>query len=78
MKLDMKMYAIRAVSIFGIRSLLLFIVIKFQHLISVKQSLFTSLSQLEVLWQNDIDVVKIMETVLEENLPEYLPLKRYQ
>ena len=40
------------------------------------ESLFASLSQLELLWQNDINVVKTMEHLLEERLPEYEPLKR--
>ena len=41
------------------------------------QSLFASLAQLELLWQNDIDVVKTMEILLKEKIPEYRPIKRY-
>ena len=48
-----------------------------QIVISVSESLFASLSQLELLWQNDINVVKTMENLLGERLPEYEPLKRF-
>ena len=48
-----------------------------QIVISVSESLFASLGQLELLWQNDINVVKTMEHLLEERLPEYEHLKRF-
>ena len=41
------------------------------------QSLFASLGQLELLWQNDIDVVQTMQSLLKEKIPEYRPIKRY-
>ena len=47
-----------------------------QIVISVSESLFASLGQLELLWQNDINVVKAMEHLVEERLPEYKPFKR--
>ena len=53
------------------------IIIRPEIVISVSESLFASLSQLELLWQNDINVVKTMEHLLEERLPEYEPLKRF-
>ena len=53
-------------------------VIRPQIVIGVSESLFASLSQLEMLWQNDIDIVQTMEHLLEDQLLEYEPLKRYQ
>ena len=53
------------------------IIIRPEIVISVSESLFASLSQMELLWQNDINVVKTMEHLLEERLPEYEPLKRF-
>ena len=53
------------------------IIIRPEIVISVSESLFASLSQLELLWQNDIKIVKTMEDLLEERLPEYDPLKRF-
>ena len=38
--------------------------------------LFASLSQLELLWQNEIRLVKIMEGILADPLAEYRPLTR--
>ena len=62
-----------------IRSILVLNVIRPQTVIGVSESLLASLSQLELLWQNDIDIVQTMEHLLEEDqLPEYEPLKRYQ
>ena len=61
-----------------IRSALVLTVIRPQIVIGVSESLFASLSQLEMLWQNDIDIVQTMEHLLEDQLPEYEPLKRYQ
>ena len=61
-----------------IRFILVLNLIRPQIVISVSESLFASLSQLELLWQNDIDIVQTMEHLLEDQLPEYEPLKRYQ
>ena len=41
-----------------------------------RQDLFASLSQLNLLWQNDIYIVQIMEKILREPIAEYEPLKR--
>ena len=49
-----------------------------QIVIGSSESFFASLGQLELLWQNDINIVKTMEHLLEDNLPEYKPLKRYE
>ena len=51
-------------------------VVDYQSVRGVGQSLFASLSQLKLLWQNDIDVVKNMETLLNDTA--YKPLTRYQ
>ena len=61
-----------------IMSILVLNVIRPQIVFGVSESLFASLSQLELLWQNDIDIVQTMEHLLEDQLPEYEPLKRYQ
>ena len=41
------------------------------------QSLFASLGQLELLWQNELEVVKIMESVVSEHVTGLKPFKRY-
>ena len=61
-----------------IRTFVALTVIGPQVVIGSSESLFASLSQLELLWQNDIDIVKTMEYLLKDNLPEYKPLKRYE
>ena len=44
--------------------------------IGLRQSLFASLSQLQLLWHNDKYIVKIMERILETPSAEYRPLQR--
>ena len=73
----MKINGFQIILVGFVRSLLLIIVLNLQLVISVKHALFSSISQLELLWQNDIDTVKIMENLLEESVLEYKPLKRY-
>ena len=52
-------------------------IIYFPIVIGVKESLFAALSQLELLWHNEIYVVKNMENILEKPLAKYRPLERY-
>ena len=72
----MKIYGFQIILVGFVRSLLLIIVLNLQLVIGVKHALFSSISQLELLWQNDIDTVKIMENLLEESVLEYKPLKK--
>lgn len=48
-----------------------------QILLGLKHNLFGSLSQLELLWKNDVHIVKMMETLIKENISDYSPLKKY-
>ena len=61
-----------------IRMMLLIYLLNHKFVIGLKESLFASISQLELLWQNDIHVVKMMEKLLEEPIAEYKPFKRYK
>ena len=48
-----------------------------QFVTGVRQALFASLSQLQMLWHNDIHMVKLMEKLLEDPISDYKPFKRY-
>ena len=61
-----------------ITTFVIFDILHFQIVMGEGQSLFASLGQLELLWENDIYVVKTIKTAFRENDPEYLPFKRYQ
>ena len=47
-----------------------------QIVMGMREYLFASLSQLELLWHNDIYIVKMMEKLLEESFVEYHPFQR--
>ena len=71
------MKVLRIPSLFWICGTMIFKFLDTQTVSSEGQLLFASLGQLELLWQNDIAVVKAMEILLMEKLSEYRPLKRY-
>ena len=78
----MKLYFIMQMSsnsqlIFPHTTILLLTTIQLPIVIAIRQSLFASLSQLQLLWHNDIHIVKIMEHILETASEEYRPLQRF-
>ena len=65
-------------SVFLYKRMLLILNCMLPHIVrGESQSLFASLGQLELLWKNELDVVKTMESLLKEKIPEYRPIKRY-
>lgn len=60
-----------------VKTIVIICVMNAHLLVALKQNLFASLSQLKLLWQNDLDIVKLMEPLMDDNSSEYVPLKRY-
>ena len=61
-----------------IKAIIILCLMNSQILLGLKHNLFGSLSQLELLWKNDVHIVKMMETLIKENISDYSPLKKYK